>query len=257
MKTKLLTIFVMAFLATSFMVGIVAAENDLVLETENSVNVDDLDSSGIFWNQFQRAFTFKKEKKAEISLKIAEKRMAKVAQLAKKGKKEKANEEAKEYEQELEKAEEYMEKVEINGDENETEKSLVAIAALQNKMSSHQEKVEAIHNAILEQQAEKLSEEQLAHLENVFGTMKSKLEESEGKVFQKQENIRVKYKLQTGKTDEEIEEELGLESKNETKAQIKKGDSEENFSGSKNQTVSEKDNKSLSLEISSKGNIEN
>lgn len=211
MKAKVLSIFVMAFLAMSFMVGIVAAENDSTISTKGSVNVDDLDSSGIFWNQFQRAFTFNKQKKAEISLKIAEKRMAKVVKLAKEGKQEKAEKEAEEHKQELEKTEEYINEVEVNGDENETGKSLVAIAALNHKMSSHKEKVSAIHKAILEQQADKLSEEQLAHLTKVFEMIESKLEESEEKVLQKQENMRIKYKLQSGKTDKEVEEELEIE----------------------------------------------
>ncbi len=224
MKTKLLTIFVVGFLAMSFMIGFVSAEGSNVPVTaqvissedgdslvdnnsaDDTLEVNELDSSGIFWNKIQRAFTFSKEKKAEISLKIAEKRMAQAAKLSKAEKYEKAKEISKKHKMQLEKAEAYLKEVEVNGDEGETKKALASTIKIQNKIGSHKQKVVEIHAAILEKNSETMTEEQLAHLEEVFEMIESKLEESEEKFSQKQENLKTKYKLQSEMTDEEIEE---------------------------------------------------
>lgn len=162
------------------------------------------DSSGIFWNQLQRSFTFNKQNKAEISMKIADKRMLQAEEHFQKGDFNKAKVAKQNHEKAMVKAEAYIEDLIENGNEESVRKALARTIMMQNRIETHNEKSLEIHARILENNAGQMTEEQLSHLEEVFGGIQERSEIAEAKMVQQQENLRARYKVLTGMTDEEI-----------------------------------------------------
>jgi len=208
MKTKLLAVLVTAVLMFSLIGTFVLANNndedDSGLNIAGQVSDDSAESTNVFLDTIKMKTTFNKEKKAEIAMKIADKRALKAGQFAEKGKHEKAKELVEKHKQAMENAEEAFDELAVNGNEEDVKKALKATVRMQVKLDAHKEKYTSVHSKILERQSDKMDEEKLAHLEEVFSKIEERWAVAEERIAQKQENLISRYKVLTEATDEEI-----------------------------------------------------
>ena len=162
-------------------------------------------STSVFWDNVMLKLASKNEKKAEIALKIAEKKAAHSEDLAEKGKSEEAKEKAEEHKEALDKAEKYLDKVAVDGDVNEVKNALRATIMMEKKLEAHRDKFVEGHSKILERQKARMSEEKITHLTEVFSKIETRTAEAKDRIEQKQENLIARYKILTGATDEEVD----------------------------------------------------
>lgn len=192
----------------------VPIDNDTVIEDNVTVENDtDLPEPGIGpesklygwenrWDKWRLRFTFNKEKRFQKAIEIAEERLAEAQATNDSEAAERAQER---YDYFIDKAEEALEKMEgKKGDK--LEKALAQTVRSQERIEAHKEKVSAVHNRILERLRanENLTDEELAHLEEVFGRIEDRAERAQNKVGQRQEVLRARYKFLNNASDEEI-----------------------------------------------------
>ena len=152
------------------------------------------------------ALTFNKAKRSEKALKQAQERLMELKQLELEGDAEKLRERAREnYAKALGKVEDEVEELESTDDSTENYEEL---AKMQRGMMSLSERSEAIKNAILERHGENMTEEQIAHLEEVFNKIQEKRSEVEQKIEDKKEAAKIRYKASSGANDYETEDEF-------------------------------------------------
>ena len=108
----------------------------------------------------------------------------------------------------MQRAENYLENAEENGNTVATRRALAKTIVFQNRVEAHEEKALEIKERILENKADTMTEEQLAHLEEVFSNVEDRAEMAQNRIVQRQENLKLKYKALTGMTDEEIEDSM-------------------------------------------------
>jgi len=159
-------------------------------------------------DRLRLALTFNKAKRAEKALQISEERLAEVKAMIEQKKFEHAEKAEERHELFVEKARLALEDVETDSEEAKAKHALVKITRVQNKIEAHSEKVAEVKARILENHADDMTEEQLDHLEEIFGKIIEKSENMEQKVAEKKEQAKTKYKVLSEKTDEEVEEVL-------------------------------------------------
>ncbi len=179
---KLFTILVIVMLMVPF---VVAQE-----EVDPGVTPDSLfyglDKA---MDRISLALTFNKAAKAEKGLKIAEERLMEAKQMFEENKGDKAEKAQEQHERTLQIVEKAAAQVQ-NQEESEE---------IQNKIMSHYEKVVQVKTQILDRQRERMTEEQIAKLEEVFGNIIEKAQAMEEKGETKRN--------ETGKNMDEEDEE--------------------------------------------------
>ena len=155
------------------------------------------------------ALTFDEAAKAELSVEIAEERLAETEEMVEAGDEEAAAEAQEQHDEALTTAEEAVEALESDGTTENAEESLETVAELQNTIEGHAAKVAAVHDAILARKAAQgWDPAKLAHMEAVFAKIKAKAEATELKTKEKREKVKVKYKALAKLTDAELDEKL-------------------------------------------------
>lgn len=177
---KIFALFAILVLLTSFVI----AE-----EAEPELYEDDIEAGitpdSLFYgldkamDRISLALTFNKAKKAEKGLKIAQERLMEVKQMIEENKFEHAAKAQEEHGKAMEAAENALGKVKDPED----------VEQLKNQVQSHYEKVVQVKNAIMERQRERMNEEQIAQMEEVFGKIMTKAQEMETKIIQKVEEV--------------------------------------------------------------------
>lgn len=151
------------------------------------------------------ALTFDKAAKAEKGLRIAQKRLLEVQAMAEKGKPDKAAKAEKEYESALATATKATDEIESGGDSASARNALEKISELQNQTESHYERVAEIKDKILQTQATRMSAEQVAQLQQVFGKIEDKAKEMEARLDAKRDKVATKQKAIANLTGGQIE----------------------------------------------------
>ena len=171
------------------------------------------------------AFTFNKAKKANYGLKIAEERLAEAKELSEKGEEERAQIAVENHERIMKKVQKNIEGLESNGDNETSQKTLGETYSLEEKLQKHRQKVTEVHSGILEKlrNESNMSEEQIQHLEKVFGKIENNSLGVENKILEKREQAKMKYKVVSGQDSDEIEAEFEDREKNieKTKEAVK------------------------------------
>lgn len=221
MKTKIFAIFTMSVLMMALTGTAVLAQEansiqviQLATSVAKGLSNEDIavaiadenikDSSGIWKDKVNRFFTFNKKRKAEISMRIAKKRMYEVGELVEAHPR-KAKLVAKAYEAELNSALEHFDEI------SEENKEGVVTALKQNviakfRLENHKAKVSEIHERILENKADQMTEEQLIHLEEIFSEIEEKIDSTIQKFEERQENLIARALLISDLSEEEIRE---------------------------------------------------
>lgn len=208
---KTICLMVLGLLVFSIAGTFVFAEEENSLDSNLAISAEPIpedSTTGVFWDGFRRTFTFNKEKKAEISMRIAEKRMLRAGECSEEENYDCAQKMIQKQEEAMLRAEAYLDDIEKNGDENATRLALARSIAMQNRVEAQEERALEIKARILERQGEVMTEEQLAHLEEVFASIENRSQERKQKVEQRQETLRERYKELTGMTDEEVTDTL-------------------------------------------------
>jgi Domain of unknown function (DUF5667) len=230
MKTKLMSVFVMAFFMISLAGTFVLAEDvvDDVLEVEAGITPDSaLYTLDTLADDVSLALTFDEAEKAELAIEIAEERLAETEQMIEEGETEAADEAQAEHDESIADAEEALDEIETNGEVETSEEAIQEMENIRERIQTHSEKVEAVKNRIMEKKSATMSEDQIAHMEQVFGKIIDKSKEMEDKADLKRENAKSKYQALTGQSSEEVESrfaELESEAKQnraEAKAKVK------------------------------------
>jgi len=190
------------------------------------------------------ALTLNKVRRAEKALLIAEERLAEVKAMIEKNKLDKAEIAEQKYKEITEENEKTIDEIESNGNNETSAKALKDVIGLELKAKSHREKVAFVKNKILERQAGKMSEEQIAHLKKVFDRIISKASEMENKTIEKKNKVKIKHKVLAELTDEELEDfesELKQEEKGKAKEKIKEKLENRKANSDKKNNVAEED----------------
>jgi len=219
MKTKIFTVFLMTILMFSFMGTVVLAdeENVIVGIGDETLSDEDVafataneveDSSGIWRDKARMWFSFDKEKKAKISMKIAEKKSYKITEeleegLGKSNGCEKVKELVKEHEDALNDAENHFDEIVLDGDAKEVVKALKRVTLRINHFEFRKEKLSNKHELLLEKKADKMNEEQLACVEDSFEMIEDKIESHLEMLKIKQENLKARLVV-LGTSEERI-----------------------------------------------------
>lgn len=163
-------------------------------------------SSGIFLDKFRAAFA-KKEKKARIKTVIAAKKMQKLRERAEKNP-EVLDDSVREYEKELESALESFDEIAVNGEKEQIIAALKETVIMKYRLETQESKVPEVHARILERQSEKMTEEQIAHLTEVFSRIDGKIDSRKARVEERQENLIARAVVVTDLTEEVIRAKL-------------------------------------------------
>lgn len=211
---KILTSIVLAMFALAFMAPMVLAEDAIVAESTDLEEPGITPDSPLYGldraiERIGLALTFDKAKRSEKALRNAEERLAEVKAMVEANKLEHAERAQERHAEMLERAEEAAEEIEADGDEETAKDAEQKIAEIRARLREHVEKVAAVKARILARQRERMSEDQIAKIEQVFGEINANAEDMEARVLQRQETIRTRYKVLSGQTDEEVEDELG------------------------------------------------
>jgi len=206
MKTKIFAVFALMLLMFSLMgTAVLAKENTVGSKTLEVSNDKSQTSTSVFWDKVRLAFTSNNEKKAEINLKIADKRAEKAGQLLEENMTEEAQKYVEKHDKAINDSEENFDKIATNGDNESVLNALKATVKMQYLLDLHKEKFVTVHSGILERQSERMDENKLNHLEGAFSKIENKSGEAEARIAQKQENLIARYKVLTGASDEEVQ----------------------------------------------------
>jgi len=199
-------------------IGVLAAENgDSEIDSEDSGEAEEIVEAGISpdsilygldkaIDRLRLAISLGSEKKSKKALEIAEERLAEVKKMIEEGKIQEADEAGEEHDNLIEESEQELENIDGSEDAEDIEESLRKIARLQDKIESHREKIIAIKTRILERQADRMTSEQIAHLEEVFFKIENRTYNAENKFLDRKDKEKIKYKVIAHKTDDELEE---------------------------------------------------
>lgn len=141
-------------------------------------------------------------------LRRAERRIERIEKFTEAGEYEKAMRISAKHERDIERAEIRLENFEEDGNAFATRRALAKTIVFQNRIEAHEERALEIKSEILERQGDKMTDEQLAHLEEVFSNIETRAEKTQERVQQRQDNLRAKYKVLTGMNDWEVDESL-------------------------------------------------
>ncbi len=204
---KILGLLLMSFITLGMMSGVLAEEN---ATSEDEISLPEVKEIGAwegFRDRMKFALTFNKEKKVDLALELAEKKLAHIEALE--GTDPEAAEKAMErYETLLIQAEKYAARLEEAKAKNPNE-SLSGIEKMvkaQDRIEMHRERAEAMHLRALEHlEEENASEEKIARFEEFYARGLERIDDAEERMLQKQENAKVKYRAISGENETEIQ----------------------------------------------------
>lgn len=217
MKKIIATVSLTLLVTAMFMMGLVSAENETIEPgINNELGNSGLKPGSVFYGldiaaeRVRMAFTFDKQKKAEYGLEIAEERLAEAKELSEKGNREKSDVAVKNHGKAMDEVQKNIQKMNSNGDNESSRNILNATYSLEERLQIHRQKVARVHSGILDRlrNESNMSEEQIQHLEEVFGRIENHSLEVGQKISQKRENSRMRYKAFSEKSDEEIDGEF-------------------------------------------------
>lgn len=210
MKTQTISMLILALLVFSVMPLIAAEDNSNEIEVVDAGVTPDSPLYGLerAMERIQLAFIRNKVERAKFKLDLAEERLAEAEEMFEENNTEAAEEAQELHDELINETEEEIEELESNGDNETAAEALEEAQELQLRLLNHSAKVAFVKNRILERlsQSGNASEEQLAHLNEVFGKIIAKSQEIELKMEQKRENIRTKFKIISELNESELDD---------------------------------------------------
>ena len=209
-----------ALLALGIMAPLMAAADDvadvaptLISEDEPALEVEDagITPDSAFYGldkameRVRLAFAFGKVNKAKLRLRYAEERLSEAEQMVGNGDEDAAAEAEDAYNDELDKTEVLVDEIESDGTEENDEVALGEVSEIRLGLLSHAEKVSLVKNRILDRmRSGNVSDAKRAHLEEVFGRIATKAQNTDAKVEEKRIRVRTTYKVLSEKNESEL-----------------------------------------------------
>ncbi|HOI19279.1 MAG TPA: hypothetical protein PLX15_05470 [Candidatus Woesearchaeota archaeon] len=159
-----------------------------------------------FFDNLALTFTFNQEKRAIKALEIADKKISNI--LNDLETKETNQDFSKDYQKTIQTFENALQKIENNGNIENSKNTLSNLSKIEQRVQTHYQKVATVKEIILERQRERMTPNQIEHLEGVFGKITNRYEAMENKFNEKRENTILKYKALSGKDDNQIAQEI-------------------------------------------------
>ncbi|MBN2141721.1 hypothetical protein JW711_00170 [Candidatus Woesearchaeota archaeon] len=160
------------------------------------------------WDRIRLAMTFNKAKRAEKALQIAEERLSELRVMAEQGKADHAEKARLRYEQFLNKSREAAEGIDSDENADGAKNAWRRIAGLQNAVEAHRDHLANVKERIEAALAkENITDEQKANLEAILDRVEQQTEDFEAKVEAKKDSVKTKFKVLSGKTDDEVDDE--------------------------------------------------
>lgn len=198
--------------------------DDKVLSTVeiDSATIDEkIENSNGIWRDRVSVWFADKERKAEIKATIAAKKMHKLGEQAGENP-DKAEDLAEEYNDELDSALEDFEEIAVDGDKEKVFAALKQTVIMKYRLETHKARWIEVHAKILERQSERMTEEQLNKLEEVFSDAQSKLDSRLSQIEELQENLISRAIVVTDLSESEIRKILAdFEASLENKRQLR------------------------------------
>ncbi len=185
-----------------------AADQNSVLGSAFALPDDEpVTNTNTFGEKVKLWFAKDPEKRAKIKLRIAAKKLKLAEEHENKGKSEEAKQAIEEHEKNLEDADNEFDKIAADGDLESVKKALRITLMQKYKLELMVEKQDAVRFAILEKQAviDKITEEQLAKLNEFFSAIDVKRDARLEKINQRIDSLEARLKV-LGMTDDEIDE---------------------------------------------------
>jgi len=211
-KMKTISMLMVALLLFSAM-PLVAAVNETVVDEDLDLVDAGVTPDSAFYGlerameSLRLAFTRNGVEKVKLKIKYAEERLAETEQMIDENNTEAAEEAQEAHDDLLEEVQEDIDGLGGNGDNETSQEDLEDAVELELEAESHSEKVSRVKNRILERKmAGNMSAEQIAHLTAIFEKIISKAQEMEIKFEQKKGYFRIKYKVYSESSDEDLDE---------------------------------------------------
>jgi len=145
-------------------------------------------------------------KRAERALEQAEKRLAELERAAQEGDERATARAEKAHERQIAQAERAILRLEGNGDEQASRERMQQASQIRVRTQTQLEHVSRVHERILERQGDRMSEEQLARLEEVFAQITTRLERVDAQTEERRVNARTQTRAVGSLSEEETTE---------------------------------------------------
>jgi len=158
-------------------------------------------------------FTFNREKKAKLGLKLAERRLALIAYHLEKGDLNKAKRAAKDYNETLERVNKLLENLEEKGDEERAAGNAIErLTELESRVELQRLKLIGTKERILERMRER-NMTNVEHISEVFNSIEKRYNLTTTKLLQTKQRVITRLKAMRGADNETLEEVKRLEAK--------------------------------------------
>ena len=157
------------------------------------------------WEKVGLLFTFNQEKKAQKELALAEKRLLEVKKMAEKGNL-KAMEKAQEKHDALvESAQARLEKLQEDSKETQIRETATKVIGLEVALKAHENRIEVLKDILAEKN---LSDEARTAIDAAVAKMENKTSAMAQKIEERKDNIKIRLRAVTEKTETEVESEV-------------------------------------------------
>jgi len=208
MKNSVGTLLVSLLMISMFSIVLAAdnstSDDDFEMDLPKAEKVGAFESFG---DRMRLAFAFSHEKKLDLTLEFAEKRLAEIEALSETDP-EAAEKAMEKYNELLAKADEYAAKLEEAKSENPNDSlsSIEKLVRAQTRLELHRERVDAIHLRALERWTEaNASDEAIAKLEEIYAKELERINETESKLLEVKERSKTRLRDASGDNETEVE----------------------------------------------------
>ena len=199
-KTILLGVVLMALLAMPLAI---AQETEADLQGDPGITPDSaMYGLKLGWEKIQLGLTFNQEKKAEMELEFAQKRLLEAKKMAEKGDLKAMEKAEREHGKLIEKARERISRMDGDGREKSINESMTKLVGLQRAIEVHEQRIEVLKDILSEKN---MTDEQRVKFEALIDKMQNNTAKLLNLEEKKKDNFKTKLKAVTNKSDEEIE----------------------------------------------------
>lgn len=175
------------------------------------------------------ALMFNQEKKAQLALKIAQKRLAEAQILAQRGKYNRSLQAEKAHKKIMKKAEKAIIKMNQEGNANKTFRDLQKITRMQAQLENHLRLISQMKMQLLSQKGQNLTQEQLNQLDNLFSSMENSSVNVSLSAQQQKENMKTRYKALKNLTNSQLNQTVEkIDSKEGYKKRVREREKQDN-----------------------------
>jgi hypothetical protein len=155
------------------------------------------------WEKMKLAFTFNPERKAQLELRLAERKLLEVKKMAEKGNLRAMERAQMRHDALIESAQNRLSALDEDSKESKVNSTAEKVVGLQRALKAHENRIEVLKDILAN---ENLSEEARAAIESAVAKMENKTAAMEQKLQDKKDKIKTKLRALTAKTASEVDD---------------------------------------------------